>query len=122
MLAEVLRNPSTYHDAMKRSEAVHWQEAMKKEIDTLQSFPAWELVQWPYPKCRVTRASTTGVVIQYAGGPVSWRSAKQQCVATSPCEAEFIAGSAAAQEVRWLCANYQRDRTADCRQAGRIKD
>lgn len=52
--------------------------------------------------CRETRASTTGFVAIHQGGPISWRSARQKCVATSSCEAEFIAGSAAAQEVAWL--------------------
>ncbi|KAG5456187.1 MAG: hypothetical protein BJ554DRAFT_4139 [Olpidium bornovanus] len=38
----------------------------------------------------------------YQEGPISWRSACQKCIATSSCEAEFVAGSAAAQEVAWL--------------------
>lgn len=52
--------------------------------------------------CRETRASTTGFIIKYGGSPISWRSQRQKCVATSSCEAEFIAGSAATQETKWL--------------------
>ncbi|KAG5457207.1 MAG: hypothetical protein BJ554DRAFT_2837 [Olpidium bornovanus] len=52
--------------------------------------------------CRETRASTSGFVTQYNGGCVSWRSSRQRCVATSSSEAEFVAGSAAAQEAQWL--------------------
>ncbi|KAG5461618.1 MAG: hypothetical protein BJ554DRAFT_6163 [Olpidium bornovanus] len=52
--------------------------------------------------CRITRTSTTGLIIQLAGGAVSRRSARQKCVSPSSCEAEFVVGSAAAQEVKWL--------------------
>ncbi|KAG5463516.1 MAG: hypothetical protein BJ554DRAFT_6811 [Olpidium bornovanus] len=52
--------------------------------------------------CRITRASTTRIIIQLAGGAVLWRSARQKCISTSSCEAEVAAGSAAAQEIKWL--------------------
>ncbi len=37
-----------------------------------------------------------------AGGPVCWRSKKQTIVATSSCEAEYIASCSAAKEAVWL--------------------
>lgn len=52
--------------------------------------------------CRDTRASTTGMIVLYRHGAISWRSTRQKCVATSSCEAEFIAGSAASQETQWI--------------------
>ncbi len=52
--------------------------------------------------CRETRKSTSGYVFMIAGGPVCWRSKKQSIVATSSCEAEYIASCSAAKEAVWL--------------------
>ena len=52
--------------------------------------------------CRVTRKSTEGFVILIGGGAVSWRSKKQSVIATSSCEAEYIASFTAAKECTWL--------------------
>lgn len=43
--------------------------------------------------------STTGYVVLMAGGPVAWKSTKQQSVALSSTEAEYIARTAAATSV-----------------------
>jgi hypothetical protein len=48
------------------------------------------------------RKSTTGVVFYLGANPVSWLSQKQRVVALSSCEAEFIAGAAAACQATWL--------------------
>ena len=48
------------------------------------------------------RKSTSGYVFQIGGGPVSWQSRKQSCVALSTSEAEYIALTPAAQEAIWL--------------------
>jgi hypothetical protein len=52
--------------------------------------------------CKATRKSTSGAIFLVAGGAVSWRSKKQTCVATSTCEAEYIASCLAAKESIWL--------------------
>ncbi len=52
--------------------------------------------------CKMTRKSTSGAVLLVAEGAVSWRSKKQTCVATSTCEAEYIATCLAAKESIWL--------------------
>ncbi|KAG5459106.1 MAG: hypothetical protein BJ554DRAFT_537 [Olpidium bornovanus] len=57
--------------------------------------------------CREPRASTTGFVAMHQNGPISWRSTRQKCTATSTCEAEFVAGSAAAQEVACLRSMFK---------------
>lgn len=49
-----------------------------------------------------TRKSISGYVITYCGGPVIWKSSKQSTVATSTCEAEFVAASTASKELIWL--------------------
>ena len=47
------------------------------------------------------RKSTSGYIFMYGGGPVSWRSQKQGCVALSSAEAEYVALAAACQEAVW---------------------
>lgn len=48
-----------------------------------------------------TRKSTTGYVFKKMGGAISWSVKRQQCVALSSCEAEFIALSRTTQEALW---------------------
>ena len=48
------------------------------------------------------RKSTSGYMFQIAGGPVSWKSRKQDTVALSTAEAEYVALSSAVQECIWL--------------------
>lgn len=48
------------------------------------------------------RRSTTGYIFKLAECPISWSSKKQQTVALSTTEAEYMALSAAAQEATWL--------------------
>ena len=52
--------------------------------------------------CTETRKSTSGYVFLACGGAVSWRSKKQTSVATSSCEAEYIASCLASKEAIWL--------------------
>jgi hypothetical protein len=49
-----------------------------------------------------SRRSTTGYVFTIGGVPVSWKSKRQPTVALSTAEAEYMALSAACQEVIWL--------------------
>lgn len=48
------------------------------------------------------RFSTSGYIILFNGGAVSWKSQKQRRVAGSPTEAEYIALYEASKEVIWL--------------------
>ena len=49
-----------------------------------------------------SRKSTSGYVFTLGGGAVSWRSIKQQCIADSTTEAEYVAASEAAKEAVWF--------------------
>jgi hypothetical protein len=49
-----------------------------------------------------SRKSTSGYLITYSGGAVSWQSRLQKCVALSTIEAEYIAITEAAKELLWM--------------------
>ncbi|KAL0553398.1 hypothetical protein IC582_007293 [Cucumis melo] len=46
--------------------------------------------------------STSGYVFLLGGGAISWKSAKQTCIARSTMESEFIASELAGQEAEWI--------------------
>lgn len=54
-----------------------------------------------FAACIDSRKSTSGVVLVFGCGPVIWSSRKQTTVATSTCDAEFIAAHDAAKELTW---------------------
>uniref|UniRef100_A0A3Q7H976 Reverse transcriptase Ty1/copia-type domain-containing protein n=1 Tax=Solanum lycopersicum TaxID=4081 RepID=A0A3Q7H976_SOLLC len=49
-----------------------------------------------------TRKSTSGYLVTFAGGAVSWQSRLQKCVALSTTEAELIAVVEACKELLWM--------------------
>lgn len=53
-----------------------------------------------------SRKSTSGYILLLSGGSISWKSKKQPIVATSSCEAEYIACCAATKEAIWLSRLY----------------
>lgn len=56
--------------------------------------------------CTTTGRSTSGVVVKYAGGAISWLSQRQTIVATSTTEAEIVAATEATKEIMWLSRLY----------------
>ena len=55
-----------------------------------------------WASCSTTRKSTEGYVFRFGGGAVSCRSRKQSIVATSSCEAEYVAAFTATKESIWM--------------------
>jgi hypothetical protein len=49
-----------------------------------------------------TRRSTGAYLFFYGGAPISWQSKRQQTVALSTCEAEYMAAAQATKEAIWL--------------------
>ena len=48
------------------------------------------------------RKSTSGYLMTFSGGAVSWQSRLQKCVALSTTEAEYIAAAEACKELLWM--------------------
>ncbi|WVZ00881.1 hypothetical protein V8G54_026950 [Vigna mungo] len=49
-----------------------------------------------------SRKSTSGYLITFAGGVVSWQSKLQKCVTLSTAEAEYVAVTEASKEMLWM--------------------
>jgi hypothetical protein len=49
-----------------------------------------------------SRKSTSGYMMTYAGGVVSWQSKLQNCISLSTTDAEYIAAVDACKEVLWM--------------------
>ena len=65
--------------------------------------------QWLHGYCdanwagdKDSRKSTSGYMFFLMGGPVSWKSRMQKCIAMSSAESEYIAACASAKEAKWL--------------------
>jgi hypothetical protein len=54
-----------------------------------------------------SRKSTSGNLITYSGGAMSWQSKLQKCVALSIIEAEYIAITKVAKELLWMKNSYK---------------
>ena len=57
--------------------------------------------------CTSIGRSTSGMVIKYAGGIVSWQSQRQTMVATTTTEADIVAANGAAKVTIWLSRLFQ---------------
>ena len=51
---------------------------------------------------KTTRKSTSGILCKFGDAAVVWQSKKQQCVAQSTTEAEYVSAAKAAKEMVWL--------------------
>lgn len=51
--------------------------------------------------------ATTGIIFTMNGGPIHWFSRKQNIVALSTCEAEYIGAATATQDAAWLGPHVQ---------------
>src|SRR5206468_2100775 len=52
------------------------------------------------------RRSTSGYIFFTYGAPISWSSKKQEVVALSTCEAEYISACETAQQGAWLTSLF----------------
>jgi len=93
---------------------VHW-NAVKKIFKYLKGTSSYGLMYCgnkesnvksysdvDYAGCLDTRRSTTGYVLIKNGAAITWNTQRQQSVALSTMEAEFMAVCAATKEVMWV--------------------
>lgn len=52
--------------------------------------------------CSSDRRSYTGLIVKLSGGPIAWESKKQPTIALSSTEAEYMAATQAAKELKFL--------------------
>ena len=65
-----------------------------------ETFKAYSDADWAGNK--EDRKSTSGYLFEITGGPVSWLSKKQDAVALSTAEAEYVALSSGTEECVWM--------------------
>ncbi|TYK06658.1 ty1-copia retrotransposon protein [Cucumis melo var. makuwa] len=102
-LSRYTHNPDRYHwDALR-----HLLRYLKGMIDFCLHFNKFPTVlevycdaNWVTDNDEVN--STSGYVFLLGGGVISWKSAKQTCIARSTMESEFIALELAGQEAEWI--------------------
>ncbi|OQD68932.1 hypothetical protein PENPOL_c002G03309 [Penicillium polonicum] len=106
-LAKHAKNPDSMHfQALKRvfgylAGTKHLAFAFRSSNDDNQHLTGYCDADWAGPHSE-KGLSTSGFVFMMAGGPISWTSKKQSCVALSTTESEYIAEALATQEAIWL--------------------
>jgi hypothetical protein len=108
LLSQFCSNPEPRHFAAAKrvlrylkgtkSLRLHYGGAKRSEVLSGLTDADWALN-------RSDRASISGYIWSFAGGPVSWSAKKQNCIALSSTEAEYIALTRAVQEGIWLRAS-----------------
>ena len=102
-LSRYTHNPSSEHwNALYRllkylKGTMYWSLNFTKFPSVLEGFCD---ANWVSDNDEVS--STSGFVFTLGGGAISWKSAKQTCIARSTMESEFIALELAGQEAEWL--------------------
>ena len=72
--------------------------------DTLDPDQLWGWVDSDWADDIQTRRSHTGYVLMFNGGPISWKSHRQDSVPLSTSEAEYMTVSLCGQEVVYIRA------------------
>ncbi|WVZ83014.1 hypothetical protein U9M48_030204 [Paspalum notatum var. saurae] len=60
-----------------------------------------------HARCRLDRKSTSGICQFLGTSLVSWSSRKQSSVATSTCEAEYVATASCCSQILWMLATLR---------------
>ena len=70
----------------------------------------WQLTIYTdsdYAGDKETRISVTGYILFFMGVPLTWKSKSQKSVTLSSSEAEYVALSEAAKEIKFICQLLQ---------------
>lgn len=103
-LSQYLQSPKDHHwTAVKRALRYLWTTRNHGLLyDGSQGSSLVGYADSDYAGDTGTRKSTSGYIFLMAGAAVSWKSKKQTVVATSSCEAEYVASCLATKEAVWL--------------------
>lgn len=106
MLAQRVSKPAD-EDWKQLKRVVRYLKATHQMQLKLSNIHSNELTLYGYADAtwaddRIERKSNSGRIIYFNGGTISWGCNKQNMVALSSCEAEFISISEASKEVKWL--------------------
>ncbi|RVW34206.1 Retrovirus-related Pol polyprotein from transposon TNT 1-94 [Vitis vinifera] len=103
VVSRFLSNPGRHH-----WEAVKWIMRYLRGTSKLKlTFGSGKPIFVGYTDSDMTgdvdnRRSTSGYLMTFSGGAVSWQSRLQKCVALSTTEAEYIAAAEACKELLWM--------------------
>jgi hypothetical protein len=103
LLARYTNNPTEAHweMALRATSYLAHSRTLGLELGGPKSpLEGWVDADWA--GCHDTRRSTTGYVFKINGSAITWSSKRQQTVASSTVEAEYIAMAEAAREAIWL--------------------
>ncbi|GKC93004.1 hypothetical protein Tco_1158446 [Tanacetum coccineum] len=93
MLGRYQSNPGKEHwNAAKK--VLRYLQGTKNSMSTYQKTDNLEVVgysDFDFAKCMDSSRSTSGYIFMLSGGPISWRSHKQELTTTSTMMAEYIA-------------------------------
>ncbi|GJZ20338.1 hypothetical protein Tco_0556928 [Tanacetum coccineum] len=91
MLLYIIRERNTEKAAKK---VLRYLQGTKNSMLTYQKTDNLEVVGYSdsdFAKCKDSSRSTSGYIFMLSGGPISWRSHKQELTATSTMMAEYVA-------------------------------
>ena len=98
---------------MQNPSMMHWEVAMRvlRYLKRTHDFKLWFVPSKialhaysdaDYAGCPDTRRSRTGYIVKVGHTAVAWRSKRQDSVATSSCESEYIAMCSCAKMIVWM--------------------
>ena len=103
-LAQFMSNPTEEHWTAANRVLRYLQGTMYIGICYSRTLGVWSMSVWTdssWGEDPDDSRSTNGYVVLMGGGPAAWRSTKQQSVALSSTEAEYMGQTMAATQVMW---------------------
>ncbi|XP_067209204.1 uncharacterized protein [Linepithema humile] len=101
VLSQFLENPSEVHWKAAKRTLRYIAGTYNIEIEFNSSITLTAYSDADYGSCLDTRKSVSGVILTLNGGPIIWFSRKQEVIATSTTDAEYIAAHDATKKIVW---------------------